>query len=127
MRFMAALIALSYLLLSAGCFVRPGWSSKEASVLYVHRALSEYRERHSRYPDVATNVELVQVLKAEGLLRSGKTNEKYIKDGAAVDYWGHPLVYAPDGVVNERGVTYYLYSVGPNGVDEGGTGDDYLP
>ena len=38
--------------------------------------------------------------------------------GLLLDPWGHPYVYRhkPDGVM--------LYSIGPNGVDEGGMGDD---
>jgi hypothetical protein len=40
------------------------------------------------------------------------------------DSWGHPLVYECPGPVHRNG--WDIYSVGPNGVDEGGLGDDIL-
>ncbi|MEZ6017116.1 MAG: hypothetical protein R3F49_18510 [Planctomycetota bacterium] len=39
----------------------------------------------------------------------------------AVDGWGHAVVY------KLTQANYSLYSVGPNGVDDGGAGDDILP
>ncbi len=39
-----------------------------------------------------------------------------------VDIWGHPLVYRCPS--NSPGHLFRLYSIGPNGVDEDGAGDD---
>lgn len=42
-----------------------------------------------------------------------------------VDAWGHPLVYrCPSGM---PGRMFRLYSIGPNGIDEDGAGDDIEP
>ncbi|MEZ0229820.1 MAG: type II secretion system protein GspG, partial [Planctomycetota bacterium] len=41
-----------------------------------------------------------------------------------LDAWGHPIDYRRPGRVHPRG--WDLYSFGPNGVDEGGEGDDIL-
>ena len=40
------------------------------------------------------------------------------------DAWGHPFIYRCPGTVHSYG--WDLYSVGPNGVDELGQGDDIL-
>jgi hypothetical protein len=40
------------------------------------------------------------------------------------DAWGRPLLYRCPGPVHKRG--WDMYSVGPNGVDEQGQGDDIL-
>ncbi|HZU96628.1 MAG TPA: type II secretion system protein GspG [Planctomycetota bacterium] len=42
----------------------------------------------------------------------------------AADGWGRPIRYRSPGPVHKRG--WDLYSVGPNGVDEQGGGDDIL-
>ena len=42
----------------------------------------------------------------------------------AIDAWGHMLVYRCPGPIHAQG--WDLYSVGPNGVDEHGEGDDIL-
>lgn len=54
---------------------------------------------------------------------SGKWNGPYLKNQTAVpmDAWGHPFVYKQPG---GAGRDYDLYSVGPNGNDEAGAGDD---
>lgn len=48
-----------------------------------------------------------------------------IKEGLLFDPWGHPYVYQRyDPGDNLRWHTYVIYSVGPNGADEDGSGDD---
>ncbi|MFQ6112264.1 MAG: type II secretion system protein GspG [Nitrospinota bacterium] len=42
--------------------------------------------------------------------------------GRIIDYWGRPIVYRSMGPHE-----YVLYSIGPNGKDEGGQGDDVKP
>jgi hypothetical protein len=41
-----------------------------------------------------------------------------------LDAWGHPIRYKHPGTVHKHG--WDLYSVGPNGIDEQGGGDDIL-
>ena len=49
-----------------------------------------------------------------------------LKDGQLVDPWGHPYIYlsANGGSPEHRAHSFDLSSVGPNGVDDHGTGDD---
>ena len=39
-----------------------------------------------------------------------------------IDAWGHAVLYRMPGRVNKD--SFDVYSMGPNGRDEGGTGDD---
>jgi hypothetical protein len=41
-----------------------------------------------------------------------------------LDYWGNRFIYRFPGEISGR--NYDLYSVGPNGVDDGGGGDDVI-
>jgi hypothetical protein len=53
------------------------------------------------------------------------TYGRYLRDGhVIVDAWKHPLVIFLPGRIHENG--FDLYSVGPNGRDERGRGDDIL-
>ncbi|MBI2922834.1 MAG: type II secretion system protein GspG [Planctomycetes bacterium] len=49
--------------------------------------------------------------------------------GEYVDPWGRPFVFRPygPGAAPEKGPPYRIYSVGPNGKDELGGGDDISP
>ena len=49
-----------------------------------------------------------------------------LKDGQLIDPWGHPYVYTSvnGGSPEHRPRSFDLYSFGPNGVDDNGTGDD---
>ena len=49
-----------------------------------------------------------------------------IQDGKLVDPWGNPYEYVSvnGGSPEHRPRSYDLYSLGPNGVDDSGTGDD---
>ncbi|WP_338847454.1 hypothetical protein V8J88_01900 [Massilia sp. W12] len=38
------------------------------------------------------------------------------------DGWGRPLIYKPDFLLKKQ--QFYLYSTGPNGIDDGGEDDD---
>ena len=51
-----------------------------------------------------------------------------LKDGQLIDSWGNPYVYvsANGGSPEHRQRSYDLYSFGPNGVDDQGTGDDIV-
>lgn len=45
-----------------------------------------------------------------------------MKTSAAVDAWGRQIVYRPNQVNSLP--QFLLYSLGPNGIDENGSGDD---
>ena len=51
-----------------------------------------------------------------------------VKDGQLVDPWGKPYVYVSvnGGAPQHRERSYDLYSVGPNGTDDGGAVDDLV-
>ena len=51
-----------------------------------------------------------------------------VKDGQLLDPWGNPYVYisANGGSPEHHQKTYDLYSYGPNGKDDAGTGDDIV-
>ncbi len=52
--------------------------------------------------------------------------EDEIKDGRLVDPWGHPYVYVSvnGGSPEHRKRSFDLLSLGPNGTNDGGAGDD---
>ena len=51
-----------------------------------------------------------------------------LKDGEALDPWGKPYVYVSvnGGAPQHRASSFDLLSYGPNGTDDGGTGDDIV-
>ena len=51
-----------------------------------------------------------------------------LKDGELVDPWGHPYVYTSSngGSPEHRARSYDLYSLGPNGANDSGGGDDII-
>ena len=51
-----------------------------------------------------------------------------LKDGQLIDPWGNPYVYVSvnGGSPEHRPRSFDLYSFGPNGVDDQGTGDDIV-
>lgn len=51
-----------------------------------------------------------------------------LKNGEAVDPWGKPYIYVSvnGGSPQHRERSYDLYSVGPNGIDDAGAGDDIV-
>ena len=51
-----------------------------------------------------------------------------LKDGELLDPWGNPYVYVSvnGGSPEHRASSFDLLSYGPNGTDDGGTGDDLV-
>lgn len=82
-------------------------------------ALEMYQRDKGTYPP-SGSVSLSKALAREGVEGYVKLPKTFFdKEGRILDEWGRPLVYtrlAPN--------QYLLYSVGPNGKDETGTGDD---
>ena len=51
-----------------------------------------------------------------------------LKDGELLDPWGHPYAYVSvnGGSPQHRQRSFDLFSLGPNGVDDSGAGDDIV-
>lgn len=77
----------------------------------VKTGLAVYRSQAGRYPDGL-----------DSLLQGTDSFPKGFLEGGVVpkDAWGHALVYS----VRENGSKYALRSLGPDGVDQQGAGDD---
>jgi len=86
----------------------------------IAQAISAYERDTKKYPPAGS---LVQALSAKG--KNGKAYYEFPKDqvsgGQPVDPWGHPLIYKVGG---KKGKAFELYSVGPDGKDDGSSGDD---
>lgn len=82
--------------------------------------LKNYRIDNDAYPEDG-NRNLVSALYPNYVtFESGE-----ISDGLLLDPWGYPYIYERyDPGDNLRWHTYVIYSIGPNGVDEDGNGDD---
>lgn len=90
------------------------------TILKIESGLKRYRMVNSIYPE-DSNKRLVSALFPNYLTLQSLT----IKDGLLIDPWGHPYVYQRyDPGDNLKWHTYVIYSIGPNGVDEDGNGDD---
>jgi type II secretion system protein G len=79
----------------------------------VGRSLIQFKEETGHYPTVAQGLEALtdEHRRGSNLLRA-----------LPKDSWGKPFVYRVS--VESNGESFLLYSVGPNGVDDGGSGDD---
>jgi general secretion pathway protein G len=84
-----------------------------ARIGIVGNALIQFRQETGRFP---TTEEGLQVL-MDAQQKTGKLLRVIPDDG-----WGKQLVYkATEG---SKGELFLLYSIGPNGIDDGGSGDD---
>jgi hypothetical protein len=93
-------------------------------------AIQEYERETKKLPG-AGNAGLVAALQSKQ--KDGKSeyyafSRETLVNGAAIDPWGRPLVYRPaEKGKGKRGKTFEVYSMGPNGKDDGGEGDDIAP
>ena len=89
------------------------------------QALKEYEIDHGQYPPISVGLSALSKPRA---FSDGRKGPEYMdfrpgNEGVPRDVWGNPLVYRVKGT--SPGLrSIELYSVGPNGVDEGGKGDD---
>lgn len=92
----------------------------KATILKVELGLKRYRIVNNTYPEDG-NRNLVFALHLDYITFQSQE----IGDGLLLDLWGHPYIYRRyDPGDNLRWHTYVIYSVGPNGIDEDGNGDD---
>ena len=78
-----------------------------------------YRQDFGRYPPT---LEALTQPRPGGLRPFLKFRGDGQDQPRALDPWGHPLIYRYNHV--DYSSPYELYSVGPNGIDESGKGDD---
>ena len=87
----------------------------QSELLVVGHVLMVYREEIGRFPTADEGLSVLgQPSGEEGPFMR---NVELIQDA-----WGKPLIYQP--VEGQTGASFLLYSLGPDGVDDGGQGDD---
>ena len=87
----------------------------------IGNAIWEYWKRKREFPE-PPNSRMVTLLEQERIYYFNQSEE--LIDGEVVDYWRNPYYYSIKGSIFPR--YFDLYSFGPNGVDDGGRGDDIL-
>ena len=102
----------------------------KTTVAALETAIAMYESDMGAYP-ASGNEQLVAALqndpnnvKWDGPYIEFKQDE--IKDGTLMDPWGHPYQYVSvnGGSPKHRERSYDLFSLGPNGADDGGAVDD---
>ena len=111
---------------------RGALTKAKATIAAIETAVAMYATDLGEYPPTG-NAALVQALQEDphdidwqGPYQEFKQDE--LKDGEAVDPWGHPYQYVSvnGGAPEHRPRSFDLYSFGPNGVDDHGIGDDVI-
>jgi hypothetical protein len=89
-------------------------------------AIKAYETDFGVYPP-GPNAAFVRALQSsdrQGTLHSELANLSLSPAGKLLDRWQQPFVYKIVKATDRSGIAYRLYSIGPNGVDEEGKGDD---
>ena len=105
-----------------------------AYISQLEQALKQYQLDHGDYPLSGADglALLYKVRSPRGWIYFEFRSAQVIK-GTIVDMWGRPLVYRNNLSDHEKGYVnpfaqnklgVDIYSFGPNGIDEGGAGDD---
>jgi general secretion pathway protein G len=106
---------------------RAAITKAKSSIAALETALSMYEVDMGDYPQ-GGNKEMVQALTVDpgGADWFGPymkfREEDLTEEGEYMDPWGNPYKYISPGVHNSS--SYDIYSFGPNGEDQEGTGDD---
>ena len=104
----------------------------KTTIASLETAIAMYQGDMGTYPR-SGNTELVAALQEDpnnvdwaGPYVEFKEDE--LQDGQLMDPWGNPYVYVSvnGGAPQHRNRSFDLYSLGPNGADDGGTGDDIV-
>jgi general secretion pathway protein G len=105
-------------------------TAAKARIAALETAIAMYATDMGAYPPTG-NQNLVSALQddPEDLDWAGpydEFKEAELQDGELLDPWGQPYVYVSvnGGAPTHRTHSYDLSSNGPNGADDGGTGDD---
>ena len=84
----------------------------------IGKALDAYQMNEGVFP-ASGNRNLVEALINGGWSYLALPEGRFDQDGQILDDWRRPIVF-----LSIDGHSYTLYSLGPNGADEGGAGDD---
>lgn len=124
---MKKLLSVSFIVLSV-LFVAGGISYADdldkiqqvnATIVNIEASLGKYRVCHNEFPP--DGIENLINAVYPGYLPFLEN----IKENVLIDTWGKPYIYERyDSGDNLYWHTYVIYSVGPNGADECGWGDD---
>ena len=104
----------------------------KTTIASLETAIAMYQGDMGAYP-LTGNAELASALQDDpqdvdwgGPYVEFKQDE--VQDGELIDPWGNPYVYTSvnGGAPQHREKSFDLYSFGPNGTDDGGTGDDIV-
>ena len=130
-----AIIGILVSLVTAGAQAarrRGAVTKAKTTIAALETALVMYHGDLGEYPETG-NPNLVAALQEDpgdvdwdGPYMEFKQDD--LKEGEAVDPWGNPYQYVSvnGGAPEHRPKSYDLYSFGPNGEDDGGTGDDLV-
>jgi general secretion pathway protein G len=111
---------------------RAAVTKAKTSIAAMETAVAMYNGDMGEYPPTG-NAAMVQALDEDpnnvdwaGPYMEFKKDD--VKDGEAVDPWGHAYQYVSvnGGAPQHRTRSFDLYSWGPNGADDGGAGDDLV-
>jgi general secretion pathway protein G len=111
---------------------RGALTKAKTTIASIETAIAMYQGDMGEYP-ASGNTELVSALQDDpndvdwgGPYSEFKQDE--VKDGELIDPWGNPYVYVSvnGGSPQHREKSFDLYSHGPNGTDDSGTGDDVV-
>ena len=128
-----AIIGILISLVTAGAQAarrRGAITKAKSTIAALETAMAMYQGDMGEYP-ASGNASLVTALQDDpggtdwnGPYMEFKQDE--LKDGQLVDPWGHPYVYVSvnGGSPQHRPKSFDLSSLGPNGTDDSGTGDD---
>jgi general secretion pathway protein G len=81
---------------------------------FIRQVLERYKKDHGRYPTAEESL--------NALVDPSPAGRYFISKHAIIDPWGHAYIYKPSNWRQDEAVV--VYSRGPNGIDEGGAGDD---
>lgn len=87
-----------------------------ARLQILETALFSFKANHQRYPSEEEGLAYLSAGPEPVLLGNDLRSDDFVFDG-----WRRPFAYRPD----DRKLI--LYSLGPNGIDEAGDGDDHRP
>jgi hypothetical protein len=111
-------LGLSALLLLAPALARAGplrVQTTLSQIQLLRRAIATHQQAVGEAPKNATQLGVVAQLYSLPVP---------VEHGVPVDAWGHGFVYRPADA--SSGPSYQLYSIGKNGIDDAGQGDDIV-
>lgn len=113
---LVALIAAGFLLARNLKIVDTKEMQAKQSIRLIEATLERYRKDHGRYPAADERLDV--------LVDPSPQGRYFVNSHGVTDPWGHMFVYKPSNAT--RGPALVVYSIGPNGIDEDGGGDDVV-